>query len=326
MNKYRLKAICIVLGACVLCGCNFEIETSAGGRLLSELYGLDCRKTQGRCSVENYEEITGDTSVIIALLKAIPDEGYRFSHWLGDCNYARYHNCYVSMQGDRYVKAVFEKIEFLDEVNPSSTVRFVAFGDAGEGNTTQYFVADAIKSVCDTKGGCQFAIGLGDNVYDVNPISVYDTAFETKFELPYQNIDFPFFMSLGNHDNDLIFDGLGGFNLSGDVQVAYTFRTVKLSDKWQMPDRFYHFSAPHEAQDYLVDFFVLDTNPLISTPDIVPDFEIEQYKQIQKNWFESSIAQSTGAWKIAYGHHPFISNGQHGNAGAYDGILPVGNR
>ena len=324
MNKYGLRAICIVLEACVLCGCNFEIETSAGGRLLSELYGLDCRETQGRCIVENYEEITSDKSIIIALLKAIPDEGYRFSHWLGDCNYIRYHNCYVSMQGDRYVKAVFKKIEHVGEAVSSSTVRFVAFGDAGKGNTTQYFVADAMQSVCDAAGGCQFAIGLGDNIYDENPISVYDTAFETKFELPYQNIDFPFLMSLGNHDNDLIFDGLGGFNLSGDVQVAYTFRTDKLSDKWQMPDRFYHFSAPHEAQDYLVDFFVLDSNPLISAPDIVPDFEIDKYKRLQGDWFKSSVTQSTGAWKIVYGHHPFISNGQHGNAGAYDGVLPVG--
>lgn len=27
-------------------------------------------------------------------------------------------------------------------------------------------------------------------------------------------------------------------------------------------------------------------------------------------------------WKIAYGHHPFISNGWHGNAGSYDGLPP----
>jgi len=324
MNKYGLKTPFMMTLIILLCGCDFEIETTAGGRLVSTLFDLDCREIQGRCKTEDYEEVIGNHSVIIALLKAIPDEGYRFSHWLGDCNQVRYHNCYVLMQGDRYVKAVFEKIEYLEEVVSSSTVRFVALGDAGEGNTTQYFVADAMQSACDAAGGCHFAIGLGDNIYDENPISVYDTAFETKFELPYQNIDFQFFMSLGNHDNDLVFDGLGAFNLSGDVQVAYTFRTDKLSDKWQMTDRYYQFSAPEQGLGYLVDFFVLDSNPLISIPDIAPDFEIENYKRLQRDWFMSGIAHSTADWKIVYGHHPFISNGQHGNAGAYDGVLPIG--
>jgi hypothetical protein len=31
------------------------------------------------------------------------------------------------------------------------------------------------------------------------------------------------------------------------------------------------------------------------------------------------MAQSDAPWKIVMGHHPYISNGQHGNAGAYDG-------
>jgi hypothetical protein len=32
------------------------------------------------------------------------------------------------------------------------------------------------------------------------------------------------------------------------------------------------------------------------------------------------LAASSATWKIAVGHHPYRSNGPHGNAGAYDGL------
>ena len=37
------------------------------------------------------------------------------------------------------------------------------------------------------------------------------------------------------------------------------------------------------------------------------------------------LAASTATWRIALGHHPYLSNGTHGNAGTYDnlGVYPV---
>ena len=29
-------------------------------------------------------------------------------------------------------------------------------------------------------------------------------------------------------------------------------------------------------------------------------------------------------WRIAFGHHPYLSNGPHGNAGSYDGVPDAG--
>lgn len=112
-------------------------------------------------------------------------------------------------------------------------------------------------------------------------------------------------MSLGNHDNDLIFDGLGGFNHAGDVQVAYTYREDKQSEKWQMPDRYYHFAAPLQSTKSLVDFFVLDSNPMNSAPDFSPEFEVNTYKRLQYEWFSTTLAASSSPWKIAYAHHPY---------------------
>ena len=42
-------------------------------------------------------------------------------------------------------------------------VRFVAIGDAGEGNDAQFAVADVVEQVCADQG-CDFAIYLGDDL------------------------------------------------------------------------------------------------------------------------------------------------------------------
>src|SRR5688572_25019386 len=44
-------------------------------------------------------------------------------------------------------------------------VRFVALGDAGEGNENQAAVGQMIATVCEERG-CDFALYLGDNFYD----------------------------------------------------------------------------------------------------------------------------------------------------------------
>ena len=194
---------------------------------------------------------------------------------------------------------------------PEPIVRFVALGDGGEGNDTQYAVASAMKSVCDSKSdsdgtGCQFALYLGDNFYDEGVENVYDSQFLTKFEDPYAVIDFPFYVALGNHDyGGCAFGSCGaGWEFDkADAQVMYTH----FSDKWVMPSEFYHFTEGH------ADFFALDTNALMWDPWFSTG-------EAQYPWFVSTDATTTGTWKIAFGHHPYRSNGRHGNAGTYEGL------
>ena len=85
--------------------------------------------------------------------------------------------------------------------DPNRTeVKFVALGDMGEGGIAQTQVAQAMFSVCQ-RDGCDFVLGLGDNIYPHGVQSVNDPAFQEKFEQPYssfQGIDF--WMILGNHD------------------------------------------------------------------------------------------------------------------------------
>ncbi len=193
-------------------------------------------------------------------------------------------------------------------------VKFLVLGDTGTGSANQHAMAATIASKC-AADGCDFALLTGDNIYDSGVESTVDAQWQTKFEEPYAALDFPFYPALGNHDNggfltQFLGDTFGGAGADferGDFQVDYT----QLSDKWTMPARSYDFvHGPAH-------FFALDTNDLLWS---VASPEAEQRAEIQKTSFPSMIDSSTSTWKFAFGHHPYISNGQHGDAGTYEGI------
>jgi len=204
-----------------------------------------------------------------------------------------------------------------------TVVRFIAIGDSGTGEDGQYKVADAMQAVCEQRG-CEFAIGLGDNIYESGVDGVHDIQFDTKFEDPYKNIQFPFYMALGNHDNSWILGGDGADNDKGEIQVEYHYRTDRQSEKWQMPARYYQFSAPLNTAVPLVEFFAMDTNPSASAGDPSDAYNKDDYSAKQGKWLKEGFAASKAPWKIAFGHHPYISNGSHGNAGNYDSLIGQG--
>lgn len=186
------------------------------------------------------------------------------------------------------------------------TVRFIAVGATGKGNQGQSDVADAMQAKC-AASGCDFIHGLGNNIYPSGVSSTSDSLFQTAFETPYQDIDLPFFMLLGNHDYGG--DGSGIDFDKGQHQVDYTTSSSS-TGKWQMPARFYRHS--HEQAE----FFVLDTTQQMFNNDADQELAVP-------GWF----AGSTAVWKIALGLHGYRSNGTHGNAGEYDGLpfIPIAN-
>ena len=179
-------------------------------------------------------------------------------------------------------------------------VRFIAVGDTGKGNTEQSQVAAAMQAKC-AASGCDYIVGLGDNIYDSGASSVDDPQFQTKFEMPYASINLPFWMLLGQADYG---SGTNAFPDAGraQVQVDYTAKSAK----WRMPAKYYRRS------DKQVDFFTLDTTPI-------------QFGTAsdQQGDIPAWLGQSTATWKIALGHHTYRSNGPHGNAGNYDGITGI---
>ncbi len=169
----------------------------------------------------------------------------------------------------------------------STAVRFIVIGDTGDGSTNQYAVADGIEWVCSVSG-CDFALQVGDNIYSGGVEDIYDPLWETNFELPYANLDLQFRAVMGNHDWDA---GLDPARL--DAQVNYTL----VSPKWYMPADYYTFVEEN------ITFFGIDTH--------IIDLGAGAAQEL---WLPAERAGSTTAWNIAFGHHPYRSNGPHGDA------------
>ncbi|MEZ4368083.1 MAG: metallophosphoesterase [Kofleriaceae bacterium] len=187
---------------------------------------------------------------------------------------------------------------------PPRRVRFIAVGDAGKGNAAQYAVAEAMRGVC-AERGCDFVILLGDNIYEAGVDSTVDSQWQTKFEQPYADLDLPFYAALGNHDYGgrlltLDLPGIGNEWVRGVTEVEYS----QVSSKWTMPATHYTFAMDH------VGFIVLDTNSIIWDDTTHGD---------QAAWLPTAFAELEGRdWVFLVGHHPYRSNGTHGNAGDYD--------
>jgi len=195
-----------------------------------------------------------------------------------------------------------------------TAVQFVAFGDAGTGSAAQIAVGEAMGKVC-AQRGCDFALELGDNFYASGVSSVDDAQFEAKFETPYRSLNFPIWVTLGNHDNSRG-AGEGSDNARGNYQVDYHYLAGRLSEKWRMPARYYSFTAG----DGLAEFFSLDSNPLTAIiADPSPEWNFVTYSQAQQEWLEQALKDSKAKWRVVFSHHPYLSNGLHGNAGSFDG-------
>ncbi len=212
----------------------------------------------------------------------------------------------------------------------AAKVRFIAFGDAGRANTNQMAVGAAMAQLCKLKG-CDFAIETGDNIYDGGVGSTTDPQWMTKFELPYADIKVPIYPTLGNHDNSQAIVapgepalGEGSSNTRGNFQVDYTKQTGT-SAKWTLPARYHSFKTPlnlKAGDTPVIEFFCLDSSPLAATmpnPAEV-NYNYLTYGPTEMQWFQQALMGSKANWKIAYGHHPYISNGQHGNAGSFDSV------
>jgi tartrate-resistant acid phosphatase type 5 len=200
-----------------------------------------------------------------------------------------------------------------DAGQPHGAVRFLVLGDGGTGDAAQMKTAAAMKTVCAEKG-CDFALYLGDNIYENGVDGIDDAQFMAKFETPFAELDFPFHVALGNHDY-----GGNGTNLfsfaTPAANVMAQLEYTGHSDKWDLPMPYYTFREGD------VQFFVLDSNSVVmpESPDIPLTNKGEPLAPLaeQKAWLDAQLASSDARWKIVMAHHPYISNGEHGNAGAY---------
>lgn len=177
-------------------------------------------------------------------------------------------------------------------VKDPSTVRFIAIGDTGKGNDRQREVAEAMASVCASRG-CDFVVFLGDNLYPDGMVTDDDPRMDEVMTDIYTHLDVPHVLTLGNHDW-----GRQHYVANADRQVAWAQR----HEKFVLPQKYFRFQAG-------------DTELWSIDSDAVFWEGVEP----QGSWLDSTMERSEARWKVVFGHHTYRSDGPHGNAGLYDG-------
>ena len=184
-------------------------------------------------------------------------------------------------------------------VTTGGATRFVGIGDTGLGDAGQYAGAALLRNTCE-RSGCDFVVLLGDNIYQSGVESVTDDQFNTKFELPYADVDVPFYAVLGNHDY-----GNGG---TGDSSIRGSSRSTT---------RHCRASGGCPRTSTGSRPVPLNSSRSIRTCRITVRTPSSEWTSPR------GLPTSSARWKIALGHHPYRSNGSHGNAGSYNGTSGV---
>ncbi len=187
-----------------------------------------------------------------------------------------------------------------------AALTFLAVGDWGRGGDFhQQDVADQMGKAANDLSA-SFIVSVGDNFYEDGVTGVDDPAWQASFENVYKapSLQVPWYVALGNHD----------YHGNSQAQIDYSGK----SRRWRMPSRWFSFSqkAPDGAK---VDFFVLDTSPLIKKyyDDGAQKVKVAgQDTAAQLAWFEQALAASDADWKIVIGHHPVYSGGKLATVGA----------
>lgn len=182
---------------------------------------------------------------------------------------------------------------------PNDEVNLILFGDFGNGKPTQKTTAAAMTSYVE-RTRKQFNAGLtvGDNFY-VKMTTVDDWQFQSLFEDMYDArvINFPVYLATGNHD----YERAEGNKTKVDLAREWTAKWP--TSRLKMPARWYRVDLP-TGDAPLVTALMLDSS--------MPKLTKAEWEQ-QKRWIAGQLESSPARWKIACAHHPFYSNGSHGD-------------
>ncbi len=160
---------------------------------------------------------------------------------------------------------------------PGEPVRFIVFGDSGNGSNTQYALGRRML-----EHEFDFVLHTGDLIY----MDGEREDFGEKFFEPYAEIirHVPFYPSLGNHD----------VRTEDGAPYLEAFVLPENGPAGMQPERCYWFDYGDAR------FVALD-----STLDGPP------LRESVGPWLEQVLAEATTTWRILFFHHPPYSNSKH---------------
>jgi tartrate-resistant acid phosphatase type 5 len=177
-------------------------------------------------------------------------------------------------------------------------VNLLAMGDWGANGPRQREVAAGMTRYIQSAGKKFDAMVLaGDNFYVALEGGIHDPKWKTMFEDLYdaKTFDFPWYVALGNHDYQL-----------DRFMTEFAYAQANPQSRWKMPARWYRVDLP-SPEDPIVTVLMLDSNLTIMG---------EYGMAAEMKWLQTELAKPREAkWLIAVAHHPFVSNGDHGDTG-----------
>lgn len=183
--------------------------------------------------------------------------------------------------------------------NDFSETGIILLGDTGKDNQGQLDVSRSIEDFC-LRERCDTGMIAGDIIYPVGMKSPTDPILETMFDKYYNHLNFPFLITMGNHDYG---------KLSNDwKRGSYQLEHAKDNPSFYFPDFYYTYETDEAV------IAVLDTTRLMWKKET--SLQADMVKAAHRE------ALAKNKWFFVLGHHPFLSNGKHGNAGNYE-RLPV---
>lgn len=183
----------------------------------------------------------------------------------------------------------------LSHLTYAKTIHLLAVGDTGKNNNSQKQVAQAMIRHC-MVSKCDYGLLLGDNLYKEGMDSPSDPKMDTVFKNYYGTLPIPFFVNLGNHD----YGALSNNWTRGSYQLNY----AKNNPQFLLPNYWYYV----EFENFVL--AVIDSTRMMWSKDLSQ----------QRKMLREAYSKSKGKYLIVMGHHPYLSNGAHGNAGRYEGV------
>jgi 3',5'-cyclic AMP phosphodiesterase CpdA len=189
----------------------------------------------------------------------------------------------------------FETIQpdlFVPRPLTPATKRFVIIGDPGSGSKAQRQIAEQMAELFEHKPFAS-AFVLGDNVYENGEPELFKERLYEPYKKLFQR-DVRFFPVLGNHD---VRKGFGEQQLN--FWGTPNYYNVKIGD---------------------VEFFAMDTTVFL------PGFDgcyktnpglAQKKAEIQYQWLDKVLSESTAKTKVVLGHYPLYSSGVHGTFEPY---------
>jgi hypothetical protein len=303
MNKIMLGSL---LFASVLAGCNGKTQSNVN------------TQNNGKNNVKNIEFL------------AFGDGGYH-------PDYPKKKHIENPRNKEEFIKK--EKEDWLEDHRPieefdHAPIYIYPNTEIATEQTGASAVGAAMAEVCRARE-CEFAIQLGDNVYPDGADAkdgkddqkrMDDLILKPILPLLAENKDLMVYSALGNHDWKTSRKG-----------VALQTKWMAEQPNFVLDEKgYYQYKIGDAGND--VEFFVLDTNMLLSAKPIyeIPlnadgsEMSLAEAKSkgigeletpephespvhgedlVQLEWLEKGLANSTAKWKIVYGHHILWSIG-----------------